>query len=166
MTNSKHHGTWAVQAREGIIKLKTNRIGLIKVNASAPIVGGEADWTAQQASLLLLVGISEVTTGNMLLDPEVHALVNRGSDGVLSFKGKGTVTDDHVEFAGHAWAGNVKVPLTLTGTSTGELEHERDVTIGGTATFKDIHLPIPGFTHVNSIDVHFEGLVKLTRSDS
>jgi len=42
---------------------------------------------------------------------------------------------------------------------------ERDVTIGGTATFKDIHLPIPGFTHVNSIDIHFEGLVKLTRNE-
>lgn len=166
MTKSRHHGKWAVEAREGNLQLKTNRIGLIRINASAPIVGGEADWTSSQASLLLLVGISEITTGNMLLDPEVRALVNRGSDGVLSFEGKGTVTDDYVEFAGRAWAGNVEVPLTLSGTSNGELDHERNVTIGGTATFKDIHLPLPGFTHVNSVDIHFEGLVKLTRDES
>jgi hypothetical protein len=166
MTTSKHHGKWAVEAREGNIRLKTNRIGLIKIDAHAPIVGGEADWTATNANLLLLVGISEVTTGNMLLDPEVRALVNRGSDGVLRFEGEGTVSDDYVEFAGRAWAGNVEVPLTLTGTSEGEEHNERDVTIGGTATFHDIHLPIPGFTHVNSVDIHFEGLVKLTRNET
>jgi hypothetical protein len=164
MTNSRHHGKWAVQAREGNIRLKTNRIGLIKVDATAPIVGGEADWTSTQARLLLLVGISEVTTGNKLLDPEVHALINRGSDGVLSFDGEGTVTDDAVEFVGRAWAGNVEVPLTLSGTSDGEHDDERDVTLGGTATFHDIHLPIPGLTHVNSVDIHFEGLVKLIRT--
>ena len=81
---SKHHGQWTVVAREGHINLKTNRIGIFTIDATAPIVGGEADWQAGQATLTLEVGINEVKTGNRLLDPEVHALVNSGSDGVLT----------------------------------------------------------------------------------
>ena len=161
---SKHHGQWTVVAREGHINLKTNRIGIFTIDATAPIVGGEADWQAGQATLTLEVGINEVTTGNRLLDPEVHALVNSGSDGVLTFAGTGHVTDSEVRFEGRAWAGNVEVPLVLTGAPQDLGGEERDVTIDGTATFEDIHLPLPGFSNVKQIDVHIQGLLKLMRA--
>ena len=48
---SKHGGQWTVVAREGHINLKTNRIGIFTIDATAPIVGGEADWAAGRAQL-------------------------------------------------------------------------------------------------------------------
>lgn len=166
MAKSKQHGQWQVVARQGHIKLRTSRIGMFTIDATAPIVGGEADWAAGKATLKLQVGISEVKTGNRLLDPEVHALVNSGSDGVLTFDGEGHVSDREVRFEGRAWAGSVEVPLVLTGEPQdgGEDDEFRDVKIDGTATFEDIHVPLPGFGHVKSIDVEIEGLLRLMKA--
>lgn len=164
MSSHAHTGEWEVVAREGNIRLRTGRIGMFKVDATAPIVGGEADWTASRAKLMFRVGISEVKTGNRLLDPEVHALVGRGSDGVLTFEGTGSVNDDEVRFDGRAWAGDVEVPLTLVGQPEGDEGHARDVKIAGTATFDDIHIPLPGFSSIRSVDVEIDGLLKLIRA--
>ena len=164
MARSKHGGQWTVVAREGHINLKTNRIGIFTIDATAPIVGGEADWAAGRARLKFEVGINEVKTGNRLLDPEVHALVNSGSDGVLTFDGVGHVTDDELRFEGRAWAGNVEVPLVLTGEPVDDDGDSREVKLDGTATFDDVHLPLPGFGNVTSIDVKVEGLLKLMRA--
>ncbi len=166
MAASKKQSQWQVVAREGHITIKTSRIGMFTIDASAPIVGGEADWTSGKVTLKFQVGINEVKTGNRLLDPEVHALVNSGSDGVLTFDGEGHVSDREVRFEGRAWAGNIEVPLVLIGEpqddgGDGEL---RDVKIDGTATFEDVHLPLPGMGHVKSIDVEIEGLLKLMKA--
>ncbi len=162
MTDNKHRGQWHVQARKGSIRMKTSRIGLFTITASAPIVGGTADWSSADAVLTFQVGINEVTTGNPLLDPEVHALVAKGSDGVLTFTGTGTVNGDDIAFAGIAKAGNVEVSLQLTGLVAGE-NADRDVSISGTATFSDIQLPLPGLSNVNHIDVYIVGELKLRK---
>ena len=167
MAVSKKQSQWQVVAREGHITIKTSRIGMFTIDASAPIVGGEADWTSGKVTLKFQVGINEVKTGNRLLDPEVHALVNSGSDGVLTFDGEGHMSDREVRFEGRAWAGNIEVPLVLIGEpqddgGDGQL---RDVKIDGTATFEDVHLPLPGMGHVKSIDVEIEGLLKLMKAN-
>lgn len=163
MTESRHRGQWQVEPRMGSIQLKTDRIGIFTIDAHAPILGGTADWAAKSATLIFEVAIGEVKTGNALLDPEVHALVHKGSDGVLTFTGKGAVTGDAIRFKGTAKAGDVEVPLTITGEASGDESTSRDITISGTATFEDIHIPIPGFTHLRQIEVHITGDLKLTR---
>lgn len=163
MNDSQHHGRWRVEPRVGSIRMKTDRIGMFTIDAHAPILGGTADWAAKNATLTFEVAISEVKTGNLLLDPEVHALVHKGSDGVLTFAGKGAVTGDAIRFEGTARAGDVEVPLTITGEAAENDATGRDVTISGTATFDDIHIPIPGFTHLQQISIYITGDLRLTR---
>lgn len=163
MTDTEHVGKWQVEARQGSMQLKTSRIGVFEVNAHAPITGGSADWEADSATLTFGVAIGEVKTGNALLDPEVHALVHKGSDGILTFAGSGRVSSDEVHFEGTATAGNVRVPLELTGDVAGDSPRSRDLRISGTATFTDIHIPLPGFSHLDHVDVRIEGDLRLTR---
>ena len=87
-------------------------------------------------------------TGNRLLDPEVHALVNSGSDGVLTFDGVSHVTDDEVRFEEPSVGGQRGVPLVLTGEPVDDGGDSREVKLDGTATFDDVHLPLPGFGNV------------------
>lgn len=163
MTTSRHHGQWQVSGSEGHIELETSRIGLFTVKAHAPILGGDADWEANSADLLLKIAIDQAKTGNPLLDPQLRSFIRRTSDGILTFEGSGHVSDDEVKFDGEAWAGTVRVPMTIAGTSHGELDHERDVKILGNATFTDVKIPLPGFSKVNEIDITVTGFLKLTR---
>lgn len=163
MTSSRHHGQWQISATEGHIELVTSKIGLFSVKAHAPIIGGEADWQPDDADLKLLIGIDQAKTGNPLLDPQLRSFIKRTSDGILTFEGSGHVHDDEVNFSGEAWAGTIRVPMSLTGDSAGELDHERDVQIKGSATFTDVSIPLPGFSKVREIDIHITGFLKLTR---
>ncbi|MBP7972932.1 MAG: hypothetical protein WAT42_07335 [Candidatus Nanopelagicales bacterium] len=163
MTTSKHLGQWQIQPREGEVHMKTSRVGLFSISATAPIVGGEADWTTAEADLVIQIGLNEMKTGNSLLDPEVQKLINRGSDGMLTFKGSGHAHDDEVRFEGTATAGNVVVPMILLGEAEEESETQREVKVSGTATFDDLHLPLPGLSHVRKIDLHIEAMLRLLR---
>ncbi len=160
------YGKWNVLPDLGRIHMKTSRVGLISVNAHAPIIGGFADWLAHKADLAIDIGIGNISTGNALLDPEVRSLINKGSDGVLRFVGAGHATNDELRFEGHATAGNIVVPIVLLGRPGGLSEHDvLDIVLSGTATFEDIKLPLPGFGHVKKIDVHIAGDIKLVRGE-
>ncbi len=160
--------SWQVLAREGHINLKTSRIGLIgAIDATAPIVGGEAHWHSEKVSLILKLAISEVKAGNPLLDAAARRLVGKGSDGVLTFEGDGTACDGAVTLEGHAWAGDVDVPMVVTCDPPVSVDSERrDLQITGSATFDDVRIPLPGFGSVKSIDIHVAGILQLGRSES
>ncbi|MEI6620675.1 MAG: hypothetical protein WCP28_02040 [Actinomycetes bacterium] len=143
--------------------MKTDRVGVFVIDAHAPILGGSADWTSQVAQLTFDVAISEVKTGNPLLDPEVHALVKKGSDGVLTYHGTGSADGDEVQFEGTAKAGDVEVPMAITGDVEGSGDDPRDLRLTGTATFSDVHIPLPGFGHVHEVKIHVVGVLQLTR---
>lgn len=147
------------------MRIKTSRIGFFSVNATAPIVGGEAQWSTSDVELTFSVGIDEVRTGNALLDPEVHALVAKGSDGNLTFVGSGKADGQDYKFVGTATAGNIEVPLELLASPqpADDDSHTRDVSVSGTAVFKDIHIPLPGMKDLKHVDVHIEGVLRLTR---
>ena len=152
-------GRWTL-ASQSTISLKTSRIGLLSVHAHAPVIDGEVSIADGEVSLEFVVAINQVSTGNPLLDPEVHALVNSGSDGTLIFAGSGASLS---EVVGHASAGNVKVPLELAATPTSEGD-ELPLELTGKTTFHDIHLPLPGMGHINHVDIDIEGLVTLMRA--
>ena len=95
-------------------------------------------------------------TGNRLPGSGGSCPRQQWLDGVLTFDGVSHVTDDEVRFEGRAWAGNVEVPLVLTGEPVDDDGDSREVKLDGTATFDDVHLPLPGFGNVTSIDVKVE----------
>lgn len=156
---SDDNGSWTL-ATESTIQLKTSRIGLLSVHAHAPVVTGTATITDGHVELEFVVAIDKVRTGNPVLDPEVHALVRSGSDGMLTFAGTGEALDG-VE--GHATAGNIKVPLQLQADGRPDAD-SLDLDVRGQTTFEDIHLPLPGMGHIKKIDVDISGLLTLMRA--
>ncbi len=156
---TQDEGNWTL-ANTSTISLKTSRIGFLSVHAHAPVIAGSVRIADGDVSLELVVAINQVSTGNPLLDPEVHALVNSGSDGTLRFKGTGASL---AVVTGHAAAGNVKVPLELAAQpqdSGGDLPLQ----LKGKTTFRNIHLPLPGMGHISHVDVDIDGLVTLMRA--
>lgn len=165
MAKSTDAQTWQVVEREGHVKLKTSRIGLVgRIDATAPIVGGHAKWTSDKVSLTLKLAINEVKAGNALLDTAARRLVSSGSDGVLTFEGEGAATGGQVTLVGHAGAGDVDVDMVVTCEPPTEIDEDtRDLEISGTATFDDVKIPLPGFGKVNAIDIEVLGVLRLDR---
>lgn len=152
-------GSWRL-ASQSTISLKTSRIGLFGIHAHAPVVDGTARIADGEVTLEFIVAIDQVSTGNPVLDPEVHALVHSGSDGRLTFSGTGASL---AEVTGHAVAGNVKVPLELAATSSPDSD-DLELQVTGKTSFTDIHLPLPGMGHIHQVDIDIEGLLTLMRA--
>lgn len=158
-------GIWTV-AEASTISLRTSRIGLVGLHAHAPVVDGTARIGDGDVSLEFIVAIDRVSTGNPLLDPEVHALVHSGSDGRLVFSGSGA---NLAAVSGHARAGNITVPLELDATpdTQGEQPQEKtpmQLSVKGTAEFRDIHVPLPGMGHIRHVEIDITGLITLMRA--
>lgn len=152
-------GTWTL-ASESTISLKTSRIGLFSVHAHAPVVDGRASITDGQVTLEFIVAIDQVSTGNPMLDPEVHALVHSGSDGRLTFAGTGASLET---VTGHASAGNITVPLELVADPEGG-DEPMTLKLTGKTSFQNIHVPLPGMGHIHHVDIDIDGLVTLMRA--
>jgi hypothetical protein len=125
------------------MNVRTNRVGLLSIHATAPVIDGEVSDTA----LSFTVRIDQVVTGNPLLDPELHALIREITRGTLTYSGR----RNGDAFEGQATAGSIVVPLTLNARGTGPLE------ISGSSQFADVHVPLPGLGHIKHLIVDIDG---------
>ena len=165
MTDQTEHGKWNVDPASGLMSLKTKRIGIFKVNAKAPVVGGFVDWVKPTARLEVRLDINQIKTGYAILDPQFKKLIASGSDGILVFDGEGKNIGPEISYIGKAQAGDVVVDMTVTGIPDGDEDSaERSMTVSGTATFDDVSIPVPGFSGIKSIDIHIEGTLQLRKS--
>lgn len=130
------------------VAIRTNRIGLLTIHANAPIVDGEVT----DSQLTFTVRIDEVRTGNPLLDPELHALIHEVTSGVLQFSGQ----REGEVFSGSATAGQISVPLALS-----TQQEQTSLSVRGTSSFTDIHLPLPGLNHIHHLEVDIDGRLHL-----
>ena len=129
------------------MQVRTSRIGLLSIHATAPVVGGTVSGTR----LEFTVRIDAVNTGNPLIDPELHALIHQLTKGTLEFQGE----REGDLYSGKAQAGDIVVPLDLHATGDGPLE------IKGTSQFTDLHLPLPGMGHIKHLEVDIDGRLHL-----
>ena len=134
---------------DGGMNIRTNRIGLLTIHASAPVVSGQIS----DSHLDFTVRIDQVATGNPLLDPELHALIHQLTSGVLSFSG----TRRGDTFSGHASAGNIEVPLDLVRGET----PDGALIVTGKSQFTDVHVPLPGLGHIRHLEVEIDGSLRL-----
>lgn len=129
------------------MQVRTSRIGLLSIHATAPVLAGEVS----DARLEFTVRIDAVNTGNPLIDPELHALIRQLTSGTLTFAGdrQGDL------YAGQAKAGDIVVPLDLRASGDGPIE------VNGTSQFTDLHLPLPGMGHIKHLEVDIDGRLHL-----
>ena len=137
-----------VLTQNSLMRIRTSRIGLLTVHAVAPIVAGRLSET----DLTFTVQIDEVTTGNPLLDPELHALIHRITGGTLTFTGQRSEGG----YAGTATAGQITIPLDLLTRI-----EATTVAVSGTSTFSDLHVALPGMEHIKHLEVDIEGHLNL-----
>ncbi len=137
-----------VLSENSSMNIKTSRIGLLTIHATAPIVDGQLS----DSDLTFTVRIDEVNTGNPLLDPELHALIHEITSGTLTFSGQ----RDGDVYSGHATAGQISVPLALSTTI-----QQSEVAVAGTSTFEDVHVPLPGLGHIRHLAVDIDGSLYL-----
>ncbi|MCU0277421.1 MAG: hypothetical protein MUE31_00860 [Candidatus Nanopelagicales bacterium] len=133
----------------GIMHIRTNRLGLVSIQASAPVVDGRI-W---DAGLEFTVRIDRVSTGNPLLDPELHALIHQLTSGTLTFSG----TRDGDTFTGTASAGDITIPLDLVSSSG----PDGALAVTGASRFSDVHVPLPALGHIHHLEVDIYGHLRL-----
>ncbi|MEZ5186952.1 MAG: hypothetical protein R2720_14510 [Candidatus Nanopelagicales bacterium] len=131
------------------MNIRTNRIGLVTIQATAPVVDGRIS----DSHLEFTVRIDQVVTGNPLLDPELHALIHQLTNGTLLFAG----TRRGDTFSGSASAGTIEVPLDLVGSRSSD----GAVEVVGKSQFSDVHIPLPGLGHIHHLEVDIDGNLRL-----
>jgi len=134
-----------------VVNLKTGRIGLMRLDLQAPVLGGHLNLAKSSSDLEIVLDLGQVRTGNPIIQSAMRSLVGTGEDSHLVFQAAGA-SDDLLRFEGQAQAGDVVVPMEVTAVITGSAP-KLTVELTGWARFTDVHLPLPGFSRVDSIEV-------------
>jgi hypothetical protein len=143
-------GTFAVIG-DPTVQLRTGRIGLTRFEFEAPITGGTLILKARSSELILELDLAQVRAGNSLMQGAVRSLVGSGDNSNLRFDAKGAA-DDLMRFTGTAQAGDVIVPMEVN-AALAALTETLPVTLTGWARFTDVHIPLPGMSRVNTLEV-------------
>ncbi len=134
-----------------VVNLKTGRIGLMRLDLQAPVLGGHLNLAKSSSDLEIVLDLGQVRTGNPIIQSAMRSLVGTGQDSHLVFQAAGAA-DDLLRFEGQAQAGDVVVPMEVTAVITGSAPKLK-VELTGWARFTDVHLPLPGMSRVDSIEV-------------
>jgi hypothetical protein len=157
MTAELPTGSWTVHTVDGAeVRLRSGRIGLMSIDVSAPVTGGELVSTDEGVRFTLRMDLGRLKTGNFLLQAAARSLVSRHDAGVLTYDGRGTAGDGGWQVTGHATAGDVDLVLDLTITAIGAAaDAMSEIELVGSADVGTVHLPLPGLGTVDdfSFDV-------------
>ena len=150
-------GSWSIHTVDGAdVRLRSGRVGLVTVDVTAPVSGGELHVTSEHVRLTLRLALDELRTRNFLVQAAARTLVTRHDAHVLDYAGSGPNDDGIAQVAGHATSGDIDVELLLTVTPCGP-QHDpmAEIELVGSAFMGTVHLPLPGMGTVEdfSFDV-------------
>lgn len=164
MGAAKATGQWKVQAATSKIKVVTSRIGVVTITATAPVTGGTLTLARSQAELEFQVDINATHTRHPALDPEIHMIVMRESNGLLSYRGVSQLDGNRFRFAGHARAGKSAVPLVLVTRACEVNEPAFEMAITGTVTFSHLNLSVLRLPRITGLQVQIVGTLVMAGS--
>jgi hypothetical protein len=139
-------GIWSIHTVDGAdVRLKSGRIGLVSVDVTAPVSGGELTVDGGSARLTLHLALDQLRTGNFIMQAAARSLVSRHDAHVLTYEGIGDDAPAGWSVTGHAIAGDVDVELDLVVSAIGPAHAPMDeIEIVGGAIIGTVHLPLPG----------------------
>jgi hypothetical protein len=157
MSERASDGLWAVHTVDGAdVRLRSGRIGLVTVDVTAPVSGGELTAAGTSTRFSLRLALDQLRTGNFIMQAAARTLVQRHDAHVLVYDGEGTSTSNGWQVSGHAVAGSIDVELVLAITAVGPAtDPMSEIEIVGSANLGTVHLPLPGLGTVEdfSFDV-------------
>jgi len=153
-------GTFVVDTTgDPMVRMQTQRIGLTSFDLQAPITEGRIDLTGAASELWLRLDLARVRVGNPLMQAAARALVGTDENSRLSFHAHSD-PDNPLRFSGQARAGDVVVPMEVTASVEGSTA-PLALTLVGWARFTDVHIPLPGMSRVNTVEVDVSAAVTL-----
>lgn len=149
---------WIVSTVDGgHVRLRSGKIGLMSLDASAPVSGGELVINGDQATFTLRLDLGQMRTGNFLLQAAARSLISSNDVHVLTYEGAGPAVGTGWRVSGTAVAGPVEVPLDLTIAAIGpEGNPMAEIDITGSANVGTVHVPLPGMGTVDDFGFDVE----------
>jgi len=160
---TSHVGSWKVKTIDGAdVRLRSGSVGLMDIDITAPVSGGELSVTEDAAHLSLRLDLGELRT-NFLLQSTARKIVSRNDAQVLSYDGEGPSSDAPWHVTGHAKAGSVDVELSLALTPCGPAaDPMAELDVKGSASLGTVHLPLPGMGTIDDFAFDVEGRFALS----
>lgn len=142
---------WVVDTVDGgHVRLRSGKIGLVSIDATAPVSGGELSVDGDKVRFTLRLDLRQMRTGNFLMQAAARSLVSSNNVQSLDYTGDGSATSDGWQVSGAAIAGTIGVPLELTITAIGpSSDAMAEIDIVGSASVGRVHIPLPGLGTVD-----------------
>ena len=124
---------WTVHTVDGAaVRLRSGSAGIMTIDITAPVSGGELHLDGDQARLTLRLALDQLRTGNFLTQAAARSIVSKYD------------------------AGTIEVAIDLSVTPVGP-EHSPydEISLAGSASMGTVHLPFPGMSTIDdfSFDV-------------
>jgi len=140
------------------VRLRSGKIGLVNVDVTAPVSGGELRITADAVHLTLRLALDELRTRNFLMQSAARSIVSRNNAHVLTYSGEGMTRALPWHVVGRAKAGSVDVELGLDVTPCGPpTDAMAEIELKGSASMGTVHLPLPGLGTVDDFAFDVDG---------
>lgn len=158
------HGRWLVDTVDGgHVRLRSGRIGLVSIDASAPVSGGELVLSGDDARFTLRLDLGRLRTGNFLMQAAARSLVSSHRVVLLVYEGVGSAAGGGWLVSGTAVGGTIEVPLALTITAIGpEADPMAEIDIAGSASVGTVNIPLPGIGRVEDFGFDVEARLAMT----
>jgi hypothetical protein len=152
-------GSWtAVTDDRPLIRLVSQRVGLVSLDVTAPLVMGRLDLDGEKSELQLQLSLNNLKTGNFLMQGAARSLVKRFDGDALVFDAVGTGGAFPWHVAGIAHSGHVDVPLDVNASPDGGDDDPMSrLHVSGTAVMEEVNIPIPGIGRIKDFTFSVEG---------
>ncbi|MFM8352129.1 MAG: hypothetical protein ACKN9D_13820 [Actinomycetales bacterium] len=156
-------GVWRVPTPDAHVRLRSNRIGLMDLEASAPVRSGLLTVSADAARIELVLALEQLRA-SFLLERAARALVSAHQVHDLAYDATGPGGKAPWSVRGDAIAGNVVVDLTVEVTPRGPAHDEMaQVELRGFAALGAVELPLPGLGRIDDLRVTLDSVLALQR---
>lgn len=159
---------WVVDTVDGgHVRLRSGKIGLVSIDATAPVSGGELVLDGDAARFTLRLDLSQMRTGNFLMQAAARSLVSSNNVHSLDYTGEGSVTASGWQVSGTAVGGTIEVPLELAITAIGPSDDPMaEIDIVGSASVGRVHIPLPGLGTVDDFGFDIDARLAMQRVET
>lgn len=145
------------------VRLRSGKIGLISVEASAPVSSGELHLGQHETTFVLALALDQLKSPNFLMQRAARSIVTKHDGHNLTFDGRGEASASPWVVTGLACAGTIEVTLDVTLTPTTQSETMMDVELTGIAAFGDVSLPLPGMSNIADFNCDVDAVLRMHR---
>ncbi len=149
---------WVVTTVDGgHVRLRSGRIGLMSIDATAPVAGGELVIGEVDVMFRLRLDLQQMKAGNFLLQGAARGLISSHGVQTLDYEGRGATSSGGWAVSGTAVGGSIKVPIDLLITAIGSPPSPMsEIDISGSASVGTVHIPLPGIGTVEDFGFDLE----------